>query len=211
MWSFISRIHGHWLVCHAIRLWSTVKDGIPMVVVLSQVNPIWRAYLHQPVARPARTLPLIREHSALTSQVLYRSVVGHWSGEWHCPAQPIFWSGSSVPRGQPKSGWVMAWQLALGESWQRSIWPRTIPSIHHQVCLSLSSLWFAGNMLLHLVTGALPIIRVIEGRQAIIQIPAADWDVTDDIRCRWASATGAAGNECGDVCNNLPGAVLSPR
>lgn len=61
------------------------------------------------------------------------------------------------------------------------------------------------------VTGSLPIIRVIEGQTAIIQIPAADWDKDDDIRCRWASSSGSAGNECGDICSNLPGAVISPR
>lgn len=61
------------------------------------------------------------------------------------------------------------------------------------------------------MTGALPIIRVIEGQTATIQIPAADWDVSDDIRCRWASATGSVGDECGDVCGNLPGATLNPR
>ncbi|CAF4107906.1 unnamed protein product, partial [Rotaria sordida] len=59
------------------------------------------------------------------------------------------------------------------------------------------------------VTGSLPLIRVIEGQTAIIQIPRADWDRTDDIRCRWASSTGAAGDECGDICNNLSGANLS--
>ncbi|CAF1460585.1 unnamed protein product [Rotaria sordida] len=61
------------------------------------------------------------------------------------------------------------------------------------------------------VTGSLPLIRVIEGQTAIIQIPRADWDRTDDIRCRWASSTGAAGDECGDICNNLSGANLSAR
>ena len=61
------------------------------------------------------------------------------------------------------------------------------------------------------MTGSLPIIRVILGTTSVIQIPAADWDVTDDIRCRWASSSGAAGNECGDICGNLPNAVLSPR
>ncbi|CAF4849818.1 unnamed protein product [Rotaria sp. Silwood1] len=59
------------------------------------------------------------------------------------------------------------------------------------------------------VTGSLPLIRVIEGQTAIIQIPAADWDRTDDIRCRWADSSGPAGDECGDICNNLPGANLS--
>ncbi|CAF4693421.1 unnamed protein product, partial [Rotaria sp. Silwood2] len=51
-------------------------------------------------------------------------------------------------------------------------------------------------------TGSLPLIRVIEGQTAIIQIPAADWDRTDDIRCRWASSSGPAGNECGDILNS---------
>ncbi|CAF4236059.1 unnamed protein product, partial [Rotaria sordida] len=58
-------------------------------------------------------------------------------------------------------------------------------------------------------TGSLPLIRVIEGQTAIIQIPAADWDRTDDIRCRWASSSGAAGDECATICNNLPSAILS--
>ncbi|UJR24846.1 hypothetical protein I4U23_006215 [Adineta vaga] len=59
------------------------------------------------------------------------------------------------------------------------------------------------------VTGSLPIIRVIENRTAIIQIPAADWDVTNTLRCRWATSPGAAGNECDDICNNLIDANLS--
>ena len=45
----------------------------------------------------------------------------------------------------------------------------------------------------------------------MIQIPAADWDLDNDIRCRWASSTGAAGDECGDVCGNLPNATISPK
>lgn len=61
------------------------------------------------------------------------------------------------------------------------------------------------------MTGSLPIIRVREGTTAVIQIPAADWDVDDDIRCRWASNTGVAGDECGDICSNLPNASLSAR
>ncbi|CAF5172884.1 unnamed protein product, partial [Rotaria magnacalcarata] len=59
------------------------------------------------------------------------------------------------------------------------------------------------------VTGSLPLIRVIEGQVAVIQIPAADWDRTADARCRWVSSTGAAGDECDDICNNLPSVVLS--
>ena len=61
------------------------------------------------------------------------------------------------------------------------------------------------------MTGSLPIIRVIENTTAVIQVPAADWDLEDDIRCRWASATGAAGNECGDICTNMPGATIGIR
>jgi len=61
------------------------------------------------------------------------------------------------------------------------------------------------------VTGSLPIIRVIRGRTAVIQIPAADWDVTDDVRCRWASNTGTAGDECVNLCQNLPGATIGLR
>lgn len=64
---------------------------------------------------------------------------------------------------------------------------------------------------MNVVTGSLPLIRVIENTTAVIQIPAADWDSTNDVRCRWASATGYAGNECGDVCSNLPGASLTMR
>ena len=52
---------------------------------------------------------------------------------------------------------------------------------------------------------------MIEGRTAVIQIPAADWDMTNDLRCRWASPTGNAGDECGSICNNLPNANLSVR
>ncbi len=52
---------------------------------------------------------------------------------------------------------------------------------------------------------------MIEGKTAVIQIPAADWDRTNDVRCRWASSTGAAGNECDDVCSNFPNATLSTR
>lgn len=61
------------------------------------------------------------------------------------------------------------------------------------------------------MTGSLPLIRVVENTTAIIQIPAADWDTTNDLRCRWASSTGSAGNECDDVCNNFPNANLSSR
>lgn len=61
------------------------------------------------------------------------------------------------------------------------------------------------------VTGSLPIIRVVENETAVIQIPAADWDIQDDVRCRWANKTGPAGDECGDICRNMPGATISLR
>lgn len=52
-------------------------------------------------------------------------------------------------------------------------------------------------------------IRVLEGQLAKIQIPVLDFDVTNDIRCRWASNAGVLGDECADVCENLPGANIS--
>ena len=61
------------------------------------------------------------------------------------------------------------------------------------------------------VIASAPVIRVIEGQTAVIRFPILDWDTSNDLRCRWATSSGAAGDECGDVCSNLPGAVLSPR
>lgn len=52
---------------------------------------------------------------------------------------------------------------------------------------------------------------MIENKTAIIQIPAADWDVTNALQCRWASDTGSAGNECDDICGNLANANISSR
>lgn len=59
------------------------------------------------------------------------------------------------------------------------------------------------------VTGSLPIIRVIENQVAIIQIPAADWDTGQTLRCRFASNTAGYGSECSDVCGGLPNANIS--
>jgi hypothetical protein len=59
------------------------------------------------------------------------------------------------------------------------------------------------------VTGSLPIIRVIENQLAIIQIPAADWDTGQTLRCRFASNTAGYGSECSGVCGGLPNANIS--
>ena len=59
------------------------------------------------------------------------------------------------------------------------------------------------------VTGSLPIIRVIENQVAIIQIPAADWDTGQTLRCRFASNTAGYGSECSGVCGGLPNANIS--
>ncbi|CAF2058121.1 unnamed protein product [Rotaria magnacalcarata] len=54
------------------------------------------------------------------------------------------------------------------------------------------------------VNGSLPMIRVREGLSSVIQIPAAGLDTTNDIRCRWASIIGAAGDECSDLgCDSI--------
>lgn len=67
-------------------------------------------------------------------------------------------------------------------------------------------------ILCHLtVTAALPVIRVVEGQLAVIQLVATDWNTGDYLLCRWASSVGAAGDECGDVCNNLPNANITDR
>jgi hypothetical protein len=62
---------------------------------------------------------------------------------------------------------------------------------------------------MYIVTGSLPIIRVIENQTAIIQIPASDWDIGQRLACRFASDSAGYGTECLDVCGNLPGATIS--
>lgn len=59
------------------------------------------------------------------------------------------------------------------------------------------------------VIASVPVIRVIEGQTAVISFPILDWDTSNDLRCRWASSSGTAGDECGDVCNNIPNATIS--
>lgn len=60
-----------------------------------------------------------------------------------------------------------------------------------------------------IVVSSLPVVRVMEGQLATIQIPFVDFDVTNNVRCRWTSSTGVLGDECADVCENLPGANIS--
>ena len=55
---------------------------------------------------------------------------------------------------------------------------------------------------------SMPVVRVIEGQTAVILFPIQDWDTSNDLRCRWASGSGVAGDECGDVCGNIPNANL---
>ncbi|CAF3830574.1 unnamed protein product [Rotaria sp. Silwood1] len=122
-------------------------------------------------------------------------VVGFTGGDW---ATEILKTSSNTSA----SGWAVVTRIDLTQKYPINSSPgkflekqKTITDINMVRIVS--------------VTGSLPLIRVIEGQRAIIQIPRADWDRTDDIRCRWASSTGAAGNECGDICNNLSGANLS--
>lgn len=53
------------------------------------------------------------------------------------------------------------------------------------------------------VTTTTPIVRVQHGCTHTITIPVQDAD-QDVVRCRWAQ-----GNECSDVCNALPGAMIN--
>jgi len=61
----------------------------------------------------------------------------------------------------------------------------------------------------YLVTGSLGLIKVIRNQIATIQIPIADWNTWQTLRCRWANTT----NECGDICGDLAqyGATLGTR
>ncbi len=51
-------------------------------------------------------------------------------------------------------------------------------------------------------TTSTPIVRLQQGCDHTIRIPAQDPD-QDVVRCRWAT-----GNECGQVCQTLPGATI---
>ncbi|CAF1266840.1 unnamed protein product, partial [Didymodactylos carnosus] len=54
------------------------------------------------------------------------------------------------------------------------------------------------TLVFHLVTGSLPLIRCRVGQVCTIQIPIADWDTGNVLRCRWS--TGSPVDECGDIC-----------
>lgn len=82
-----------------------------------------------------------------------------------------------------------------------------ILSIHHQVIRFEST---ARSLIYYLIVlASLPVVRVMEGQLAIIEIPIADWDGTNSVQCRWASSTGVLGDECGDACENIPNANIS--
>ncbi len=53
------------------------------------------------------------------------------------------------------------------------------------------------------------LIKVIRNQVAVIQIPIADWNTGQTLRCRWANTT----NECADICGDLKqyGATLGTR
>ena len=72
------------------------------------------------------------------------------------------------------------------------------------------SLWSVLKVTVYyvLVTACVPMIRVIEGQAAVISFPVLDWDMSNDIRCRWSSSAGTVGDECDDVCKNFSSAVL---
>jgi hypothetical protein len=59
-----------------------------------------------------------------------------------------------------------------------------------------------------LVTGSLPIFQVYVGGSSVIQILADDWDTEQTVRCRWSYQYSL--DECGNVCFDLPNAVLNP-
>jgi hypothetical protein len=59
-----------------------------------------------------------------------------------------------------------------------------------------------------LVTGSLPIFQVYVNQPSVIQILADDWDPEQTVRCRWSYQYSL--DECGNVCFDLPSAVLSP-
>ncbi|CAF1498527.1 unnamed protein product [Adineta ricciae] len=57
----------------------------------------------------------------------------------------------------------------------------------------------------------IPVIYKVINVQHVYVVPVVDYDLTDSIRCRWAtnSLTNINGfSECGDVCNGVPGATL---
>lgn len=118
-------------------------------------------------------------------------IVGYVSGDW---ADEI-----KATAGGAAGGWRILTRIDLTQKYPINFSPGMFSE--YRMSLLIRNI--------HLVTGSLPIIRVIENQTAVIQIPAADWDPEDDIRCRWASSTGAAGNECVNVCDNLVGAILS--
>ncbi len=60
-----------------------------------------------------------------------------------------------------------------------------------------------------LVTCSLPVIRLNVNQPTTIQILAADGDSDQVVRCRWSYQLST--DECGNVCLNLPNAVIQPQ
>ena len=60
-----------------------------------------------------------------------------------------------------------------------------------------------------LVTCSLPVIRLYVNQATNIQILATDWDSDQVVRCRWSYQVPT--DECGDVCYNLPNAIVKPQ
>ena len=120
-------------------------------------------------------------------------VVGYTGSRW--PSQVQMANGISA------SAWRVVARIDLGQGYPINSSPSKV-LIHYIVKPRLCHV---------AVTGTLPIHRVREGQSAVIQFPVSDWDTSNDLRCRWANSAGAAGDECGDVCANLPGATLSAK
>ena len=118
-------------------------------------------------------------------------VVGYYGAAW--PVQILMTNGA------PANYWSIVTHIDLTQGYPINSSPGTV-LFHHSRKSYLCPIT---------VTGSLSIHRVREGQLAVIQIPYADWDQTDSLGCRWANNVGAAGDECGDVCNSLPCANLS--
>ena len=59
----------------------------------------------------------------------------------------------------------------------------------------------------------LPVICIAIGTTHVHVVQMADFDGTDILRCRWSVGNGSNFNsydECGGVCNGVPGAILFP-
>ncbi|CAF4636094.1 unnamed protein product, partial [Rotaria magnacalcarata] len=111
---------------------------------------------------------------------------------WHTDGGGAYTNEPSIVFGFTRSAWALVIKTSVGSvanNWRmitRIDLTQTYPLISSPV------------------NGSLPMIRVREGLSSVIQIPAAGLDTTNDIRCRWASIIGAAGDECSDLgCDSI--------